>query len=56
MTDGDHPDVPVGEWDGRHIDWSDETCRLCGAGLVYVGDERSGHTECEASGETLLMP
>lgn len=55
MTD-DHPDIPVSEWDGRHIDWATETCRLCGGDLRYVGDRRSGHVECDASGEVLLMP
>lgn len=56
MTDDDHPNIPVGEWDGRHIDWETETCTLCGSQIDYVGNSISGHIRCSQSLEVLFQP
>ena len=55
MTD-EHPEIPVDEWDGRHIDWETETCQHCGSDLDYVGPcSRSGHIKCADSGEVVFQ-
>lgn len=54
----EHPEVPQEEWDGRHIDWEDETCELCGSDLYHYGcceQCSTSITYCDDSGETLFM-
>lgn len=51
----DHPEVPPEEWNGQHVDWREEKCRLCGGEIKYVGCMDCELTECAESGEVLFL-